>query len=259
MHILFSVVENKKFQAWVQVTTSVASTLLPRDRDTIRNWIIQEFKTRQRDLVTTLQVSKSLVHFSFDLWTSPNYRSILGVVGHYLNKKGENVTTLLGLCHLMGAHSGANMAEQVVQIIKDYNLIDKIGYFVLDNATNNDTCLEETFDALSLEVQVKTRRLRCLGHVINLTAQAFLYGENAEAFISEVGSDTVLANEAEELKIWRKKGPIGKLHNIVTFIRRTPQRREAFQKIIIHDTELVQHYNQLQVLANNETRCEGRR
>jgi len=29
-----------------------------------------------------------------------------------------------------------------------------------------------------------------------------------------------------ELEAWRKKGPIGKLHNVVVFIRRTPQRRE---------------------------------
>jgi hypothetical protein len=30
------------------------------------------------------------------------------------------------------------------------------------------------------------------------------------------------------LKAWRKLGPIGKLHNVVTYIRKTPQRREAF-------------------------------
>ena len=90
--------------------------------------------------------------------------------------------------------------------------------------------------------------------VINLTVQAFLYGEYAEAFISKIESDNVRTNEVEELKIWRKKGPIGKLHNIVTFIHQTPQRREVFQKIIVHNTELVQHYNQLQVVTNNKTR-----
>lgn len=238
----------------MNVTTSVASKILPRDGDTIRNWILQEFKTRQKELVTALQTSKSMVHFSFDLWTSPNYQSILGIVGHYLSARGKNITILLGLRRLMGAHLGANMAEQVIRIIKDYDLIKKMGYFVLDNATNNDTCLEEVFNELCPEVQVKHCRFCCLGHVINLTAQAFLYGENAEAFISEVESENVRTNEAEELKIWRKKRPIGKLHNVVTFIRRTPQRREAFQKIVVHDTELVYHYNQLQVVTDNETR-----
>ena len=97
------------------------------------------------------------------------------------------------------------MAEQVIQVTKNYDLIDKIEYFILDNATNNNICLKETFDGLSLEVQVKTCRFYCLDHIINLTAQVFLYGENANASISEIESDNMLANKAKELKIWRKK------------------------------------------------------
>lgn len=178
----------------------------------------------------------------------------MGIVAHFINAKGQNITTLLGLRRLLGAHSGVNMAEQVVKVIQDYEVTDKVGYFVLDNATNNNTCLEEVFDQLGLKVPVEHRRLRCLGHVINLTAQAFLFGVNAEAFTSEVDSDIVRANEAEELKVWRKKRPIGKLHNIVTFIRRTSQRRETFQSIVVHDKGLVQQYNQLQLVADNDTR-----
>lgn len=102
-------------------------------------------------------------------------------------------------------------------------------------------------------LQVPHRRLRCLGHVINLAAEAFLYGKNPEAFISEVESEYVRTDDIKELEAWRKYGPVGKLHNIVTFIRRTPQRREAFQNIVMHDTDLVAHYNQLQVVADNAT------
>jgi hypothetical protein len=35
----------------------------------------------------------------------------------------------------------------------------------------------------------------------------------------------------ELLAAWRKKGPVGKLHNIVIWIRRTPQRRQTFRNI----------------------------
>lgn len=148
MHNPFSVVENPKFQAWMCTTTPAISKLLPKDGDTIRNWSLKKLKVRQSELIEALQFSKSLVHFSFDLWTSPHYRSILGIVGHYTNSKGKNITLLLGLRRLIGSHSGANMAEPVIQVIQEYELADKIGYFVLDNATNNDTCLEEVFDQL---------------------------------------------------------------------------------------------------------------
>lgn len=70
-----------------------------------------------------------------------------------------------------------------------------------------------------------------------------MYGKNPEAFISEVESEYVRIDDIKELEAWRKYGPIGKRHNTVTFIRRTPQRREAFQNIVMHDTDLVAHYN----------------
>ena len=34
---------------------------------------------------------------------------------------------------------------------------------------------------------------------------------------------------------WRKRGALGKLHNVVVFIRVSPQRREAFKKITIDE------------------------
>ena len=34
--------------------------------------------------------------------------------------------------------------------------------------------------------------------------------------------------EEEELEAWHRRGSLGKLHNLVTGIRRTPQRREKF-------------------------------
>jgi hypothetical protein len=33
------------------------------------------------------------------------------------------------------------------------------------------------------------------------------------------------------MNTWRRKGPLGKLHNIVVYIQRSPQRRAAFQKL----------------------------
>jgi len=53
-----------------------------------------------------------------------------------------------------------------------------------------------------------------------------------------------LQNEEKLLRIWRKKGPIGKLHNIATYITRSPRRRVAFKdlqatspKMIVRDND----------------------
>ena len=67
-----------------------------------------------------------------------------------------------------------------------------------------------------------TRRLRCLGHVINLAAKAFLYGKEADVFKKDIESFREKLDLLKELTLWRKRGPIGKLYNIVIFICRSP-------------------------------------
>jgi len=48
--------------------------------------------------------------------------------------------------------------------------------------------------------------------MLNLVAQEVLFGSKNEAFEQELQN---IAYEELELTAWRKKGPIGKLHNIV--------------------------------------------
>jgi hypothetical protein len=92
--------------------------------------------------------------------------------------------------------------------------------------------------------------------VINLSAKAFLYGEEYDAFEQEV----IAASKAEEnqllmeLRAWRKRGPVGKLHNIVVFICRTPQRREKFKKIRHWEGDEKSTFNCLNLVVDNATR-----
>jgi len=78
--------------------------------------------------------------------------------------------------------------------------------------------------------------------VINLVVKAFLWGEDPEAFEIEVTNYTALEKEQEELLAWRKKGPCGKLHNLLVYITRSPQRRDKFEakvKQIYPNTSLL--------------------
>jgi hypothetical protein len=83
----------------------------------------------------------------------------------------------------------------------------------------------------SIGMDSKQRHLRCFGHIINLADKAFLFGKDPDAFETEANSYIQLRQAEKELEIWRKLGSIGKLHNVVTYIRRTPQRREDFLKL----------------------------
>src|SRR2546430_197205 len=75
-------------------------------------------------------------------------------------------------------------------------------------------------------IDEKKQRLRCAGHIINLVVKALLFGKGISKFLRELGA----VRDADTFKLWRTKGPIGKLHNIVKYINRSDQRRQEFLK-----------------------------
>ena len=46
---------------------------------------------------------------------------------------------------LRGEHLGKNMVDTLLRLLDDYNIYNKIGYIMADNAINNDTMIE-TFE-----------------------------------------------------------------------------------------------------------------
>ena len=228
MHITFSQVENDWFRAFLAVFHTKLAALIPKSGNTIRAWIIEDFRQRQSDIAKQLRQIKGLIHLSFDLWTSPNHLALVAVIGHYVSSEYKLETTLLGLRRLKGPHSGENIAEAIVTVIRTYEITDRIGYFVLDNAGSNDTCVGAMIEQLGIKDTKEHRRLRCLGHILNLAAKAILFGDNTDVFEKDITTAALLNDEKAALRHWRSKGALGKLHNVVVYIRVTPQRREDF-------------------------------
>ena len=135
---------------------------------------------------------------------------------------------MLRLYYLKSLYSKENIAEAIIAIIKTYKIISKIGYFVLNNAGSNNTCVSAIIERLNIKDTKEHRRLRCLGHVLNLSVKAILFGENPEVFEKDITTAAILGDEKAALRHWRSKGALGKLHNVINYIRLTPQRREDF-------------------------------
>ncbi len=57
--------------------------LLPQSANTICGWILDHYHSARETLQTNLRWTHTAVHITFDVWTSPNHRSFLAVVGHY--------------------------------------------------------------------------------------------------------------------------------------------------------------------------------
>ncbi|EXU94816.1 hAT family dimerization domain protein [Metarhizium robertsii] len=203
----------------------LASQLLPEHHTTVCSWICQTFAARQQTILNLVKNAKSSIHLSFDLWTASNASNYIGIVGHFVDIEGEKRDVLLGLPRLVGPHSGENIAFYVKEVVDQYELGSKLGYFMLDNAESNDTCLETL--ARWFPMDVRRRRLRCIGHVISIIVRAAIFGSNISTFEAELRG----ATDEFRFEVWAKKGAIGKLHNLATYIRRTDQRRQALRQL----------------------------
>lgn len=249
-NISFHKLEGSRFRSLLVYLNGRCEEHLPKHQ-TIREWIMEEYKHHKRTVIQALQNARSKIHICFDLWTSRNLLALNGIVAHFLGADYQPRTLLLALPEQKDAHTGDNIASHVARIIEEFKIEGNLGYFVLDNATNNNTCMEALGKRYNFKVPY--RRLRCAGHVINLIARALLFGQDPDSFEADA---TVVKSLNEELGLWRQKGPIGKLHNIVTWIYRSSQRHDRFMKIQedIHQRDGIQDYTLYELIQDNKTR-----
>ncbi|EGU86823.1 hypothetical protein FOXB_02659 [Fusarium oxysporum f. sp. conglutinans Fo5176] len=196
--------------------------VVTQSRGQVPKLLEEGFTTHRQTLITKLKFSLAQVHFSIDIWSSPNYHSLLAIVAHFINLDSRQLySALLALRELEGAHSGEAIAETLLRVINSYGIQDKIGYITFDNAYNNDTMLQAVAKACGFNAA--HRRLCCNGHVINLAVQAFLFGKNKDVSdealrqVSQLSYDEQegAVERAETATTWRQYGALGMLHNLV--------------------------------------------
>jgi hypothetical protein len=74
---------------------------------------------------------------------------LCSVVAHYLTADLQSRAILIGLKRVKGAHSDENIAKAILQIINEFGIAEKVGYFQANNAGNNDTCVQAILDEIS--------------------------------------------------------------------------------------------------------------
>lgn len=235
-HVAFRMVENEYFRDLMLFLNSTMGGFLPRAASTVRGWIMAAYEKEKAAVRVELKRSISNVHLSFDGWTSPNNYTILSVFAHFIDAGGRRRIRLLAFRRTYGAHSAENEAAALLDVIQEYGIEKRVGYFMCDNLRTNDASVDIVLKALfpSLTLQQRTaRRLRCLGHVANLCARALLLGRGAGKALTALRAKIEKGAMDAELAFWSKRGPVGMLHNIVRFIRASPQRIERFAGVVI--------------------------
>lgn len=101
----------------------------------------------------------------------------MAVTGYFLTNDWEYREVLLGFEPLSGTHSGMNLSEVLMNLLQQHKITDWILAITTDNASNNNTLLACTNDAIqSLELNNRSTIIHvpCIAHVIQLSLQDLL-------------------------------------------------------------------------------------
>lgn len=242
----------------------LAVNKVPKSANTVRADIVKCFQVAKETINQSLQMSKSKIHFTFDLWSSPNYKSIIAIVGHWTNSKGKVEKATLALREILGGHRGAeDLAPVIHEVVKEYGIQNKLGWFMTDNVGNNDTALEGLNELLQEEggdgFDVEARRLRCLGHVVNLAVKLLLWNDKTADLCKDLQEVVDVVRELHgldsrqkaKIKEWRARGVVGRLHNIVVHIRGSNKRQSEYMTEFEIDCEKIPAF---MVHIDNDTR-----
>lgn len=137
--VSFKSCESTQFKALLVYLNENANNVLPT-RNTLRTWSIQQYHTRQKTLLLELSLVTQKIHLSIDLWSGGGF-AYIGVIAHYFDQHSQPKAPVLIFCEMKGSHTGENQAGYVMKAIVDFGITSKLGYFMLDNASNNDTLM----------------------------------------------------------------------------------------------------------------------
>lgn len=170
----------------------------------------------------------------------------MAIVAHFVDKPANKLRKALVALPEVPDHTGETMAKTFLSVLNEYEVTQLLGFVCTDNATSNDKALR----LLAVELQKRDdlpygwdstlHRIRCLGHILNLAVQAFLFAEDQSAVDeaerqlnlngSDVESEAIFTAHLQGAKAgFAKTTPaLIKLHNIQIHTRSSPHHYNRF-------------------------------
>lgn len=105
-------------------------------------------------------------------------------------------------------YSDEIIANKIVKVLWKYGFEKKLGYFILDNTTSNNPCVEAIFAKIWPDLTWKKYKLWYVGYIINLVAKVFYYEKTKEVFSAEVYNISQIPDIKKQFKVWKKKNPL---------------------------------------------------
>lgn len=227
-----NIVESKEFKSMCLTLNSQAAHVLIHSHTTIPRRIASNFQYQRTLVKDTLHRALSVIQLCTDSWTSGlmNQREFQAINAQWVDEQGQIQRALLALPELTQGHAGEDVAPHIVATLKMYDIERKLGFITADNATANDTlcrAVERSMCSQGIQWSAATQRLRCLGHIINIATQAFMFAKDPEAvdIAAQRTANTLSVEESiaslsqTQDQGWRRAPALQKLYDFAVDLR----------------------------------------
>src|ERR1700712_1157041 len=139
--IPLSTVESDEFRALMADANRDIGAWLPSSGNTVKNWIIRHFVAEKAKKISSMAKARSLIHVSCDMAVSSNGLPIMVWMAHYIDEFGDLIVAPLAVREIQGSHDQDNLAKNSMEVLIEWEIAERIGYWVMDNARVNDALL----------------------------------------------------------------------------------------------------------------------
>jgi hypothetical protein len=150
----FRLVTWPEYRALLQSINPAIKQHLVSSPTTIIKYIKRSFIDYRDGLVNILKNARSMIHFTSDMWSSPNRLAFLGVTAQWVDEQYTLRSALLALINVQVDHSGHHQAGLILDTIRIYQIQHNLGYYVGDNASSNNTLVRSLSQRLHDEFEV---------------------------------------------------------------------------------------------------------
>lgn len=133
-------------------------------------------QTEQQKLLSSLPTSAKL-SIALDCWTSPFQQAFIAITGYLVDQKWDYHEILLGFMSIYGQHTGAHLAEILLEVLQEHQIVDRVIAITTDNTSNNKTMVDslcESIQQVDLPSSTEIIRVPCLAYVIQLSLKDLL-------------------------------------------------------------------------------------
>lgn len=135
--------------------------------------IINEFVNQRAKITGEFYQIPGKYSLTADIWTSSiNREAFLGLTVHYIDSNWCLHNFLLDIIPFKISHSGMNIAKEIMRVLEEFNITEKIIALTTDNASAMLVCGKEIVSILDNEFSsLIFSHYHCAAHILNLAVQ----------------------------------------------------------------------------------------